>query len=168
MRGSSSAVLPNRSARKLRICNIYSDRSLLSWLKDIAGDDMIQTSSHVQSRINLNILDSRKLVYRWHFDAVCYTAILYLTDVRPQDGGSLRVIPKCCQHVAPDLRTAKFCDIWPSAGPIVLMDGTRCYHRVTSDTSYSRVKIRFVTCGKVRSGPGHRRRSLLRSFRTSF
>lgn len=73
----------------------------------------------------------RKLVYRWHFDAVCYTAIVYLTDVRPQDGGSLRVIPKCCQHVAPDLRTAKFCDIWPSAGTIVLMDSTRCYHRVT-------------------------------------
>lgn len=109
----------------------YSDRSLLSWLKEIAGDDMIQTSSHVQSGINLNILDSRKLVYRWHFDAVCYTAILYLTDVRPQDGGSLRVIPKCRQHVVPDLRTAKFCDIWPSAGTIVLMDGTRCYHGVT-------------------------------------
>jgi hypothetical protein len=53
----------------------YSDRYLLAWLKRITGDNTIQTSQHLESALNLNILDSSNFVYRWHFDAVPFTGI---------------------------------------------------------------------------------------------
>jgi hypothetical protein len=68
-------------------------------------------------------------VYRWHFDAVPYTVLLYLTDVRREDGGALEIVPNCQPHQVPDW-TARAAQFWPAAGTLVLMDGTRCYHRV--------------------------------------
>ena len=109
----------------------YNDDSLLDWIRIITGDKTTGVSRHIQSALNLNILDSKDSLYRWHFDAVSYTAILYLTDVRPQDGGALRVVANCEPHLPPDLVKAKIVEIWPSAGTLVLMDGTRCYHSVS-------------------------------------
>jgi|tagenome__1003787_1003787.scaffolds.fasta_scaffold20964060_2 hypothetical protein len=109
----------------------YNDDSLLDWIRIITDDKTTGVSPHIQSALNLNILDSKDCLYRWHFDAVSYTAILYLTDVRPQDGGALRLVANCEPHLPPDLSTAKIVEICPSAGTLVLMDGTRCYHSVT-------------------------------------
>jgi hypothetical protein len=108
----------------------YNSRYLLAWLKRITGDNTIQTSQHLESALNLNILDSSDFVYRWHFDAVSFTVILYLTDVLPQDGGALRLIPDCRPHIAPDISASKVVEIRPRAGTILVMDGTRCYHSV--------------------------------------
>jgi hypothetical protein len=108
----------------------YNDCNLLTWLSDITGDTTIQTSQQLESALNLNILDSASFVYRWHFDAVPFTVILYLTDVLPQDGGALRIIPNCRPHVAPDVSGSKVIEVWPRAGTMLVMDGTRCYHSV--------------------------------------
>lgn len=108
---------------------VYSHRVLLDWIKDITGEPVF-TSPHIQSAVNLNIMDGSESVYRWHFDAVPYTALLYLTDVRPEDGGALELIPDCQPHTIPDSREAERNQLWPTAGTLVLMDGTRCYHRV--------------------------------------
>jgi hypothetical protein len=109
---------------------LYNNRYLLAWLKNITGDNTIQTSQHLESALNLNILDTSSFVYRWHFDAVPFTVILYLTGVLPQDGGALRIIPNCRPHVAPDICKSKVVEIRPTAGTILVMDGTRCYHSV--------------------------------------
>lgn len=108
----------------------YNDGHVLDWFKQVTGDNSIHTSPHIQSAINLNILDSANFLYRWHFDAVAYTALLYLTDVVPEDGGALKLVPNCPRHVPPDLDTAAVTQIRPGAGTIVVMDGTRCYHSV--------------------------------------
>lgn len=108
----------------------YNDGHVLDWFKQVTGDNTVHTSPHIQSAVNLNILDSANFLYRWHFDAVCYTALLYLTDVLPEDGGALKLIPNCQQHVPPDLAAAAITQIWPRAGTMVVMDGTRCYHSV--------------------------------------
>ena len=80
----------------------YNDGYLLNWVKNVTGDSTIDISQHIQSAVNLNILDTRTFRYRWHFDAVCYTALLYLTDVRPRDGGALKLIPNCQRQIPPD------------------------------------------------------------------
>lgn len=108
----------------------YLDGRIREWIKEITGETAIFTSPHLQSAINLNIMDRPENIYRWHFDAVAYTVLLYLTDVRSEDGGALEIIPACQPHQSPDLERAQRIQIWPSAGTLVLMDGTRCYHHV--------------------------------------
>jgi hypothetical protein len=93
----------------------YQDQGIREWIRAITGESAIFTSAHLQSAINLNIMDRPENIYRWHFDAVPYTVLLYLTDVRPKDGGALELIPV---------------RVWPPAGSLLLMDGTRCYHHV--------------------------------------
>jgi hypothetical protein len=108
----------------------YTDSDVLKWLMALTDDPKIRLSPHLQSAVNLNILDTKDFQYRWHFDAVAYTAILYLTDVRREDGGALCIIPNCRRHVVPDVRGSKIVELWPQAGSMVVMDGTRCYHSV--------------------------------------
>ncbi len=108
----------------------YHDERVLAWVRDITGETAIYTSEQIASAVNLNIIDGQNSVYRWHFDAVPYTALVYLTDVNSEDGGALELIPGCAPHTAPELSAAHILRIFPKAGTIVLMDGTRCYHRV--------------------------------------
>jgi hypothetical protein len=81
----------------------YGDSGVLSWVREVTGDTGIGTSPYLRSAINLNIMESAGSVYRWHFDAVPYTALLYLNDVLPQDGGAMQIVPGCKPHVRPDL-----------------------------------------------------------------
>ncbi len=108
----------------------YHDPKMLDWIQDVTGDRALFTSPHLQSAVNLNIIDSVQSVYRWHFDAVAYTVLLYLTDVQLEDGGALELIANCQPHKVP-APIGKPVQLWPFAGTLVLMDGTRCYHRVT-------------------------------------
>jgi hypothetical protein len=108
----------------------YNNGDLLAWVKNVTGDSTTSLSQHIRSAVNLNILDTTDCRYRWHFDVMSYTVLLYLTDCAPQDGGALNLIPDCQKHIPPDLATARITQIWPRAGTIVVMDGTRCYHSV--------------------------------------
>src|ERR1041385_4012869 len=108
----------------------YTDGSVLKWVKDVTGENAIYLSRHLQSAVNVNIMEGADSVYRWHFDAVPYTALLYLTDALPDDGGAVELVANCEPHQVPDLRNADVRRVWPKAGMLLLMDGTRCYHRV--------------------------------------
>lgn len=108
----------------------YRDQNTVAWVREVTGRPGICPSKHVVSGVNLNILDSSEAVYRWHFDAVPYTILIYLTGTMPEDGGALEFVPGCKRHEIPDLSVAEIVRHFPRAGTIVLMDGTRCYHRV--------------------------------------
>ncbi len=118
----------------------YHDPAVLDWIKEVTGKRAIFTSPHLQWAVNLNIMDNVQSVYRWHFDAVPYTALLYLTNVQPEDGGALELIANCRPHKIPAPNRSHPVQLWPSAGTLLLMDGTRCYHRVTP---LLRPKVRF-------------------------
>jgi hypothetical protein len=109
----------------------YEDPATLQWIRDMTRETAVCTSSSLRSAINLNIMESTDSVYRWHFDAVPYTLLLYLNDVVPEDGGAMQLVPQCKPQVQPDLSQARIVDLWPKAGTCILMDGTRCYHRVS-------------------------------------
>ncbi len=108
----------------------YQGEDTIDWAKEITGCRNLRTSDHLLSAVNLNIMNSTEAVYRWHFDAIPYTALIYLTDSDPQDGGALEFVPQCAPYTPPDLSKAAVVRHFPKAGTIVLMDGTRCYHRV--------------------------------------
>lgn len=108
----------------------YQDNHTVGWVREVTGRHQVCPSEHIVSGVNLNILDSSESVYRWHFDAVPYTVLIYLTETLPENGGALELVPGCRRHEVPDLSTAGIVRHFPSAGTIVLMDGTRCYHRV--------------------------------------
>lgn len=109
----------------------YTDQSVLDWVKHVTCATAIYASANLQSAVNLNIMDDTDSVYRWHFDAEPYTALLYLNDLSPEDGGALEIIPNCAPHQVPDPNTARPIQLVPAAGTLLLMDGTRCYHRAT-------------------------------------
>jgi hypothetical protein len=108
----------------------YQNANTINWVKEITGRRRIRTSDHLLSAVNLNIMNSTDAVYRWHFDAVPYTALIYLTETHPEDGGALELVAGCTAHKPPDLSTEPVVRHFPKAGTIVLMDGTRCYHHV--------------------------------------
>ena len=108
----------------------YQDERTVKWVREITGRRTLAPSKHVVSGVNLNILDSVQAVYRWHFDAVPYTVLIYLTETVAEDGGALELVPGCRHHQMPDLSQAEIVTHYPRAGTIVVMDGTRCYHRV--------------------------------------
>jgi hypothetical protein len=109
---------------------IYCHAGLKEWVKAVSGESAIFVSPHLESAININVLAHPGDVYRWHFDAVAYTVLLYLSDSEMEDGGALEFYPNVCQPITADsVSTAKVTYV-PRAGDAILMDGTRCYHRV--------------------------------------
>src|SRR5215471_18478719 len=107
----------------------YRDENILAWVTEVTGM-RVSPSPHLVSEVKLNILDSVRAVYRWHFDAVPYTVLIYLTGTTPDEGGALEFVPGCKCHQVPDLSPAKIVEHFPRAGTMILMDGTRCYHRI--------------------------------------
>ena len=105
--------------------SFYCAPDLHAWIKAITGADDISRSKHLQSAININVLSKPGEVYPWHFDAVPYTLILYLSDSSPKQGGALEIRAKRSHGME---RPVTYL---PRSGDLLLMDGTRCYHRIT-------------------------------------
>src|SRR5436853_1442647 len=82
------------------LLSLYTNEGLRAWIKAITGASEIVVSPHLESGVNLNVMKGDGDVYRWHFDAVPYTALLYLTDVYPRDGGALELAPNCVAEMA--------------------------------------------------------------------
>ncbi|MDP9267109.1 MAG: 2OG-Fe(II) oxygenase [Acidobacteriota bacterium] len=99
---------------------MYRSAELREWVAAIAGLPTVFNSSHLQSALNINALGEPGEIYRWHHDAAGLTLLLYLSDSRKQDGGALEM------RASGAVET-----MLPTAGTVVLMDGTRCLHRVS-------------------------------------
>lgn len=100
----------------------YQSFELRAWVARIAGTPAMFPSSHLRSAININIMGEPGEIYRWHTDAWGFTVLLYLSDSDKNDGGNLEVrLPGAADVMS----------MVPSAGALVLMDGTRCVHRVS-------------------------------------
>jgi len=101
---------------------IYQSAELREWVAAIAEVPAVFHSSHLRSAININALGEPGEIYRWHHDAAGLTALLYLSQSSEEDGGALEV---CAPGDAGTMT------MLPAPGNIVLMDGTRCLHRVS-------------------------------------
>jgi len=100
---------------------IYQSAEMRDWVAAIAGTPSVFISSHLRSAININALGEPGEIYRWHHDAAGLTALLYLSQSSEEDGGALEMRPP---------GEAGTVTMLPAPGTIVLMDGTRCLHRV--------------------------------------
>ncbi len=124
---------------------LYTDERLRAWIAAITDSAMISLSSHLQSAININVLARPGDVYRWHFDAVSYTLLLYLSDSYPDDGGALEFYPNAETENLDQLRAESKVRYFPRMGDAVLMDGTRCLHRVAPiHRAHLRISIPMV------------------------
>ena len=99
---------------------LYESPALRAWVAAVVGADAVFNSCHLRSAININALGEPGEVYRWHFDVAGFTLLLYLTDSRDEDGGALELRPR-----------DEVTTLLPTAGTVVLMDGTRCLHRAS-------------------------------------
>ena len=124
-----------------QILAFYSAPETADWVRQITGAESIVTSARERSAININCLERPGERYRWHFDAIPYTLLLYLTDHSAEDGGALEFW-RCPPARVDDAEGSparephplevgrEKISITPRAGMMVLMDGTRCYHSV--------------------------------------
>lgn len=117
--GLCYAVVTGETVAKewLEMFSIYRSPILHEWIRTITRSEDIFQSNHLRSAININIL-SRGEVYPWHFDAVPYTLILYLSDSAREDGGALQI--------RNTRSSGEIFTYLPHAGDLILMDGTRC------------------------------------------
>ena len=118
----------------------YTSSEMRAWVAATTGEPEINVSSSIRSAINVNILRSTHS-YHWHFDANPYTVLLYLTD-HAAGGGELEIYPNLRegrrndpgwdrQVTSPEyLATREKITICPSAGMLVLLDGSVSYHRI--------------------------------------
>ena len=119
------------------IFEFYAAGETADWVRQITGAPSILTSARERSAININCLERLGQRYRWHFDAIPYTLLLYLTDHTPEDGGALEFCP-CAwpeggdspRDPSPAQLERDKVSVIPRAGMMVLMDGARCYHSV--------------------------------------
>lgn len=109
--------------------SFYQAPEVREWIRDVIGADGVHLSKNLRSAVNINCMRETGHIYRWHFDAVRYTAILFLTTSAPADGGALEMaIRDVDRNELLPLKGAEF-SIVPQAGTLLLMDGTRCLHR---------------------------------------
>jgi hypothetical protein len=102
------------------ICEMYESASLLAWIRQVAGTQDVGRSPHVRSAVNINVLDTAGQQYRWHTDAVPFTAVLFLTTLPASAGGDLLIRTRQDDRMV----------VAPVAGQLVLMDGRQCPHAV--------------------------------------
>ncbi len=101
---------------------VYQSARLREWVAAITEVPTTFPSPHLRSAININVMGEPGEIYRWHTDASGFTLLLYLSDSHTADGGSLEMR-------SPDGKGTTA--MVPAAGTVVLMDGTRCLHRVS-------------------------------------
>ena len=103
-----------------RLFEFYTSTAMVEWVRQLTGASSVAPSEHLRSAININCLAEAGQRYRWHRDAVPYTALLFLTSLQASDGGEFLIRPA----------DGGLLRIRPAAGDLVLMDGTRCPHAV--------------------------------------
>jgi hypothetical protein len=104
---------------------LYESAALRDWVAGVTRAPQIFNSRNIRSAVNINALGEPGEVYRWHTDAAGFTLLLYLTDSAEGDGGELELRPP----ESSKLESGEVLSFRPTAGAVVLMDGTRCEHR---------------------------------------
>src|SRR5919204_4772981 len=64
----------------------YTGKQTREWIQGVTGEPQIFNSVNLRSALNINFLEQPGDAYRWHFDAVAYTLILFLADLQTDDG----------------------------------------------------------------------------------
>jgi hypothetical protein len=101
--------------------NIYTQHEMLSWVRELTHRSSLAPSPHLRSAININCLHTAGQQYPWHRDAIPYTALLFMSTV-PRDAGGTFLIRAADGGLV---------TIDPRAGVLVFMDGERCPHAVS-------------------------------------
>lgn len=118
----------------VELFKFYCSQSTLKWMATVIGANKLFTSNHITSAININSMQQPTERYPWHFDAIPYTAMLYLTSSEVGQGGALEVYPNLkIAGKAPseaELNSTEKLQIVPEAGMLILMNGACCYHSV--------------------------------------
>jgi hypothetical protein len=115
--------------------DLYFSPQLVEWIRWLTQSAAVSPSEHLRSAININCLCTVGQKYPWHRDAVPYTALLFLTDLEPGAGGEFLIESAGGEALA----------IRPTAGDLVVMDGTRCPHGVAPLTKKTlRVTVPMV------------------------
>lgn len=133
----SYTVIPGEIIRRRtpEIYRFYRSQAMRQFIQKITSAEKMYTSQHLRSSININYLHTPRQVYRWHFDAEPYTAVLFLTSLKEQDGGAFRARPPRRRDY--DARSSpkgsargEVRPIRHKAGNLVIMDGSICAHSV--------------------------------------
>jgi hypothetical protein len=101
--------------------NIYTQHAMLSWAQALTHRPSLGPSPHLRSAININCLHTAGQQYPWHRDAIPYTALLFMSTLPRNAGGTFLIRAADGQLVT----------IEPKAGVLVFMDGERCPHAVS-------------------------------------
>lgn len=112
-------VVPGDALRGTRLARFYASPALRRLVELVTGSRVFP-SPHVRSAVNVNHLGAPGDRYRMHFDAHPHSALLFLTDADPEDGGDLLLRPPDRDPIA----------IRPCEGLLVLFDGTAVEHGV--------------------------------------
>lgn len=117
------------------IYGFYRSSVMRNLIRQVTGAREIYSSQHLRSSININYLYRPDHIYRWHFDAEPYSSLLFLTSLRKEDGGALRIRPLKgqAQNNSSTVEIPKgggVRTITPEAGSLVIIDGTTCAHSV--------------------------------------
>ena len=102
------------------VYELYQSARLLRWIQWVTATPAAGLSPHVRSAVNINVLESPGQQYRWHHDAVPFTALLFLTSLPASAGGEFLIRTREDELMA----------IAPVAGQLVVIDGHRCPHAV--------------------------------------
>lgn len=99
---------------------MYESARLLDWIRRVADAQDVGRSPYLRSAVNINVLDTAGQQYRWHTDAVPFTALVFLTTLPTSAGGEFLI----------RTRQDEVMTVPPVAGQFVLMDGRQCAHAV--------------------------------------
>ena len=136
-------VLATRGALK----TFYESPELLVWVREVTGEPNVGRSRSIRSAVNVNAMSRAGDRYRWHHDAEPFSLLVFLNDLHAEDGGRFELR-------GPDGRTER---VTPSAGTIVVFDGTIVRHRVAPllrDTTRLTIPLVFPSRPDIARPPG--------------
>lgn len=108
---------------------LYTDPEMRNCVCRITGNQRVYLSRNLRSAVNINCMCESGQIYRWHFDAIPYTAVLFLTTSTAADGGALEIAVHNVDRGNQSPANGPDFAILPRAGTMLIMDGTRCLHR---------------------------------------
>jgi hypothetical protein len=114
------------------LLEFYRNAQTVAWVREITACFEIYPSEHIVLGGNLNSTESRVSVALRC--GSLHTALIYLTDIKSEDGGAQELVASCRPHEVPDLPATLIIRHFPTAGTIAIMDRTSCYHDVAPMT----------------------------------
>lgn len=102
--------------------DLYMDPLIWQWAAEVTGDTLVRSNSVISS-ININLLHTKGWQYQAHVDNDPYTALLFLQEFQPWEGGGLEMTLSNGDHSWKEV-------IQPYPGLFILFNGYLIPHRV--------------------------------------